>query len=281
MPLRRSMPVMALELGLALAASPFSVAPAQNAGQEAAANPGAAHAGLPPGYLKRDQLPNSLALLPPPPAPGTGAMQRDEDAREAAGKLKGTPRYTLATSDAVIAFPQIPQDFSCAMGFPITKASTPKLYALMGRMIIDVGLSTYSAKNAYQRTRPFVAHNESTCYPPSEPALRKDGSYPSGHSALGWGWALVLAELNPDRADALFQRGRDFGQSRVICDAHWQSDVDAGRVVAAAAVARLHADPTFRADLDAARWEVVAQQARHLPTDSSQCSAEAAALKTP
>ena len=61
---------------------------------------------------------------------------------------------------------------------------------------------------------PLSSTRPGTCYPEDEALLRSDGSYPSGHSALGWGWALVLAELNPDRADALFQRGRDFGQSR-------------------------------------------------------------------
>ena len=99
------------------------------------------------------------------------------------------------------------------------------------------GLSTYGAKNQYQRARPFVVHQEGTCYPADESLLRNDGSYPSGHSAVGWGLALVLAELAPDRADALIQRGQEFGQSRVVCEAHWQSDVDAGRVIAAATVA--------------------------------------------
>lgn len=243
-----------------------------------AANPGAIdQMKLPPGYLSRAQLPDSLALLPPPPAQGSAALQRDEEARTAAIALRGTPRYALATTDAQIAFPQIPQDFSCAMGFEISQAATPKLYGLMGRMMIDVGLSTYGAKNRYQRTRPFVVHNATTCYPHDEPVLRNDGSYPSGHSALGWSWALVLAELNPDRADALFQRGRDFGQSRLICDAHWQSDIDAGRVIAAATVARLHADPGFRADLEVARSEAAGQRdGGSAPAD--RCAKEAAAL---
>lgn len=234
---------------------------------------------LPPGYLPRASLPDSLALLPPPPAPGTAAMQRDEEAREAATGLRGTQRFARAASDAVIAFPQIPNDFSCAVGFAITKENSPKLYALMGRMMIDVGLSTYGAKNKYQRTRPFVTHNAATCYPKDETTLRADGSYPSGHSAVGWGLALVLAELNPERADNILQRGRDFGQSRVVCDAHWQSDVDAGRVIAAATVARLHADATFRADLDAARREIASAASKARP--EGDCVAEANSLMIP
>lgn len=267
-----------LALGLLLVIAP---ATAQNPPTASVANPGAVdQMDLPPGYLPREALPDSLALLPPPPSAGSAAMQRDEEARAAAAALRGTRRYALAASDAVVGFPQIPDDFACAMGFSIKQDGTPKLYALMSKMMIDVGLSTYGAKNKYNRTRPFVVHDEATCYPKDEPLLRQDGSYPSGHSAIGWGTALVLAELNPDRADALLQRGRDFGQSRVVCDAHWQSDVDAGRVVAAATVARLHADPTFRADLEAARKEVAA--ARTLAAQpAGNCAAEAAALAPP
>jgi acid phosphatase (class A) len=242
------------------------------------ANPSAVDARkLPPSYLPREALPNSLALLPPPPAAGSDAMRRDEEARKAAARLKGTPRYQLAASDAVIGFPEIPNDFSCAMGFAITKEFAPHLYGLLGKALIDVGLSTYRAKDHYKRTRPFVVHNESTCYPKDEALLRGDGSYPSGHSAIGWGFALILAELNPGRADAILQRGREFGQSRLICDAHWQSDIDAGRVIAAATVARLHADTAFRSDLDAARQDVAAAllSKRAGPTN---CSSEAAAL---
>ncbi len=233
---------------------------------------------LPPGYLPRTALPDSVALLPPPPAPGSAAMQNDEATRDAALKLKGTPRWAQAANDALLAFPQIPDDFSCAMGIAITHDATPRLYGLIARMTVDVAVSTGAAKNKYHRTRPFAAHNTASCYPQEDAALRKNGSYPSGHSALGWGWALVLAEVNPGHADAILQRGRDFGESRVVCDVHWQSDVDTGRIMAAATVARLHADPTFRADLDAARDEVEHAAASGAPPGKAACAREAAAL---
>jgi acid phosphatase (class A) len=242
------------------------------------ANPSPDPRKLPPSYLPREALPDSLALLPPPPAAGSAAMARDEAARKAAARLKGTARYQLANTDAVIGFPEIPNDFACAMGFPISKETTPRLYGLLGKSLIDVGLSTYKAKDHYKRTRPFVVHKAVTCYPKDDALLRQDGSYPSGHSAIGWGFALILAEINPSRADAIFRRGREFGQSRIICDAHWQSDIDAGRVIAAATVARLHADPQFRADLDAARAELGAL--RTSAQTSPQCNLESSALQS-
>jgi acid phosphatase (class A) len=136
------------------------------------------------------------------------------------------------------------------MGVRIDSQQTPRLYAMTQKMLSDFGLSTYGVKNKYNRVRPFVVHNEATCRADQEAILRSDGSYPSGHTAAGWGWALVFAQINPERSNELLKRGLEFGQSRVICDAHWQSDVDAGRIMGAATVARLQTDPTFLADIE-------------------------------
>lgn len=230
--------------------------------------------GTPQGYLPLAQLPDSLALLPPPPEQGSAALARDEEASKASLREPGSPRYVQAASDADLTFAHLSNVFDCAVGIKPDPRTTPALYRLLHKSMIDVGLSTYKAKNHYQRTRPFVVHEQSTCYPKDDAMLRTDGSYPSGHSAIGWGWALALTEIQPDRADAILQRGRDFGQSRVVCQAHWQSDVDAGRVVAAATMARLHADPAFRADVKAAKREI----AKAAKADADQCATEAAAL---
>ena len=230
---------------------------------------------LPPSYLPLAELPNSLALVPAPPAAGSGAFAGDEAAQAAAQHLKGTPRWALAASDADLGFPHAAGTFSCAAGFTISKEATPRLYGLLGKMLVDVGLSTYRAKDHYKRTRPFVVHKQSTCTPAEENFLAGDGSYPSGHSAAGWGWALVLAELVPSRANEILQRGREFGHSRVICNVHWQSDVEAGRMMAAATVARLHADAGFEADLAAAKAEIAARKTAIAP---ARCATEAAAL---
>ena len=97
------------------------------------------------------------------------------------------------------------------------------------RTLTDAGLSTYTAKNNCRHKRPFKVNENPVCTPEEEEKLRKDDSYPSGHTALGWAWALVLAEIAPDRADAVLARGRAFGESRIICNVHWHSDVVQGR----------------------------------------------------
>jgi acid phosphatase (class A) len=229
------------------------------------------------GYLPREALPNSLALLPPPPAAGSAAQAYDEEVSRKAFALRGTPRWVLANEDANIMFPQAAGTFSCALNAPITEQDTPHLYVLLRRTLSNVAVSTFPAKNHYQRTRPFMVNKEPIC-PTDEgkPYIKKD-SYPSGHAAIGWAWALILSEISPQQADAILARGRTFGESRMICNVHWQSDVIEGRFMGAAAVARLHADPTFRADLEAAKAELAAVRAKGLKPQRD-CAAEAAAM---
>ena len=105
------------------------------------------------------------------------------------------------------------------------------------------------------RKRPFVLFNEPTLYPADEPHLRTNGSYPSGHTVLGWSSALLLSEINPERADTILARGYMYGESRVIVGAHWQSDVDAARVAASVAYARLHTSERFLEQMRRARQE--------------------------
>lgn len=113
-----------------------------------------------------------------------------------------------------------------------------------------------AAKNANDRRRPMFADPNVVQCDALDAATQNQSSYPSGHAAGGWAWALVMAELVPARADAILQRGRDFGESRVICGYHFPSDVEASRVLAAGVIARLHGEATFRRDLEAARREL-------------------------
>jgi acid phosphatase (class A) len=228
---------------------------------------------VPAGYLPPTALPDSLALISPPPAAGSGALANDEEASRKALALRGTPRWTLAIEDADLR--KAAGAFSCAADAPLTEQVTPHLYLLMRRAAIDAGRSTSAAKDYYRRPRPFMVNNEPICTPEDEGFLRASGSYPSGHSAIGWAWALILTEIAPERTDAILARGRAIGESRVICNAHWQSDVVEGRFMGAGTVARLHADAAFRADLEAAKAEFGALRAKGLKP-RRDCAAVAA-----
>lgn len=233
--------------------------------------------GLLVGYLESAALPNSLTLLPPPPTAGSAEFAADEAYSARGLTLRDTPAWSLAVSDADLSFPHAAGTFSCALQVSVTEVDTPHLYMLLRRTLTDAGMSTSAAKTHYMRTRPFVVNKAPMCTPADQASLEKDGSYPSGHSAVGMAWALVLTEIAPEQTDAILARGRAFALSRVTCNVHWMSDTLQGRYMAAYTVARLHAETAFDADLIAARTELAAARANGLG-GTRDCSAEAAGI---
>lgn len=201
----------------------------------------------PHGYLVAEGAPNAANFLPPPPAAGSLREQHDIALYRSTRAMAGTSRWDQARADNEIETPSAPRIFAEALGITFTPEAMPTLTLLLGRMLGDLETIQTPAKRGHFRPRPFVTEPADTCFTP-EPWLASSGSYPSGHTALGWAWALVLAEMAPDRADAILARGLDYGDSRMICGVHYASDVEAGRIVGAAMVAALKADPAFRAD---------------------------------
>jgi len=213
--------------------------------------------GVVAGYLEFKELPNSVVLLPSPPEAGSAAFELDEEISKQTLELPDSARWAQARQDAILYFPEALDAFTGIPDVSISEEQTPNLVILLRRTLSDAVLSTYAAKNHYQRKRPFMVNGKPTCTPEEEEHLMKDGSYPSGHAAIGWAWALILSEIFPEKTNHIIQRGREFGESRVVCNIHWQSDVNEGRFMGAATLARLHANPVFLADLKAAKEEVM------------------------
>ena len=273
--LTRTFTLLALAGLLAWFAGCRDVVTSAAGGREGTSASAAARA---PGYLTPEERPDSVALIPPPPAPGSPEFIADEAIYRKLGALQGTARWQLAARDANLKFPDAANVFSCAVGIDVTEATAPRLYALLQRVVIDAGQSTAKAKQKYSRDRPFEVTGDPTCVPEDEKVLRGNASYPSGHASLGYVWGEVLAELMPDRADAARARAYQFGQSRVVCRVHRQSDVDAARIVGQAVFERLHQDAEFVADMAAAKTEVKKAR-KHGPPAGRDCRAEAAALQ--
>ncbi|MCK4990474.1 MAG: phosphatase PAP2 family protein, partial [Bacteroidales bacterium] len=171
--------------------------------------------------------------------------------------MEDEARKEQAALDANLHFPEAAEAFNMVLDVKISEENTPLVYMILRRSLADAGLSTYAAKDHYQRARPFVINGIPTCTPEEEEYLSEDGSYPSGHTAIGWAWALILTELFPGQADVILERGKEFGISRNICNVHWYSDVLAGRMMGSAAVARLHANADFLIDMEAAKAEIL------------------------
>jgi acid phosphatase (class A) len=254
----------ALALCAVLLITPSQAAPGDRArlleGAAAAKLTPAELAEEPPGYLAPGSL-DLKAILSPPPQPGSAQDEADLIAVKNAS-LSGAARWTRAQADDASVYDRFDKEF----GLSIDRRHLPRLVALLNRASTDILTLSGEAKKLHPRPRPFqrLALTR-VCGQPSAPkpeaAPTTGTSYPSGHAALGWAAALVMIEVAPTRAQQIAMRAVDYAESRVVCGVHFPTDVEASRVLAAAAVDRLLALPEFRAAVACAKAERRAVQA--------------------
>ena len=208
----------------------------------------------PEPYFSFRELPNMLKWAPAPPDTMGAAFTYDIMQYMWGKQMRqNKERADIAIRDAVYSLECIAQEFSEPFGLTISEENTP--WKLLRDAKATCEAISGFPKYYYKRKRPFVRFQEPTATPEFEPELRRNFSYPSGHTILGWASALLLTEINPERADTILARGMMYGESRVIVGAHWQSDVDAGRLAAAAAYARMHTSDRFLEQMRRARQE--------------------------
>ena len=207
-------------------------------------------------YFSFRELPNMLKWCPAPPDT-VGAAFAYDIMQYMWGKQmrQNKERADIAIRDAVYSLECIMEEFSEPLGLKMSKEETPEIYKLLKNSKATCENISNFPKFYYKRIRPFMRFHEHTATPQFEPDLRRNFSYPSGHTILGWCSALLLAEINPERADTILTRGMMYGESRVIVGAHWQSDVDAGRLAASAVYSRMHTSERFLEQMQLARQE--------------------------
>ena len=210
----------------------------------------------PEAYFSFRELPNMLKWCPAPPDTMGAAFTYDIMQYLWGKQMRNDKeRAEIAIRDAVYSLECIAQEFSEPFGLKITEENTPEIWKLLRDAKATCENISGFPKYYYKRKRPFVRFQEPTATPQFEPELRRNFSFPSGHTILGWASALLLTEINPERADTILARGMMYGESRVIVGAHWQSDVDAGRLAAAAVYARMHTSERFLEQMRRARQE--------------------------
>ena len=77
------------------------------------------------GYLGPERLPDSAALLPPPPSAGDAREAADLQRHLETRALAGSARWEEAHRDNELDFPAAAQSFACVLGVPVTDAETP------------------------------------------------------------------------------------------------------------------------------------------------------------
>ena len=207
-------------------------------------------------YVNADALPNALSFYPAPPETTSVQFMYDISQYMWGKAMRAdSARAALAVAQAVETIEDMAKMFSEPFGMEISAKKTPAIMNMLERGIRTLKQVGSLPKRHYMRRRPYDRFNESTLVPAEEERLRTNGSYPSGHTVRAWSMALLLVEVNPAAQDALLKYAYEWGQSRVIAGFHWQSDVDASKVLVSGAFASLHNDETFLADMKKARAE--------------------------
>jgi hypothetical protein len=166
--------------------------------------------------------PAYLEVVGEPPAPGSDAAKADlaivlwEQQRRTADdvkRAKAEERFTLAA-------------FAEALGPGFDPARYPRTAALLERAGADSHDASSALKKRFNRKRPFVAYPDLV-----HPAimLEPSPSFPSGHATRSAFFALLLAQLAPERKPELIARGAQIAIDRVIGGVHWPSDIEAGQ----------------------------------------------------
>ena len=207
-------------------------------------------------YVNADALPNALNFYPAPPETTSVQFMYDISQYMWGKSMRAdSARAALAIAQSTHNLEDMVKMFSEPFGLEISAKKTPAIMNVIERGIATLRQVGRVPKKHYMRRRPFNRFNEPTLVPKDEELLRKNGSYPSGHTILAWSMAMLLVEINPTAQDALLKYAYEWGQSRVIAGFHWQSDVDASKILVSAAFASLHNNEAFLADMKKARAE--------------------------
>ncbi|HEY1927454.1 MAG TPA: phosphatase PAP2 family protein [Caulobacteraceae bacterium] len=229
------------------------------------------------GYLAGHE-PDTVAVVPQAPSPGSARDLEDRAVFKATRALDGSPRWALAQNDVDLRIPSILRDFSCAAGVTLTEQNAPALIAILRKLYPDLQSAYGGPKDLYRRPRPYLRDPGPICTPRSK-ALDESFDYPSGHATFAWTYGLILAELLPDRSGPILQRARAFGESRAVCGVHSASAVTEARTAAATLFAALQASPAFQEDLRSARAQLGA--IRETPEPGQCRTEEALTARTP
>ncbi len=192
----------------------------------------------------------SLAkLLPPPPPADSEEQKRDLTAVLDAQKSRTPAQIEVAEADAKINIGR----FAEALGKPDLKGEELSATGTFFKKVFnDSRLLFLASKDVWKRQRPFLVSKEVTPIGERPPS----SSYPSGHGVFGQLWAIILANMVPERSAAIYDRSRLYGQNRVILGVHFPTDVESGQMAATAIAAIMMQNPDFLKDYEAAKLEL-------------------------
>ena len=201
-------------------------------------------------YLKPGK-PEVTELLAPPPL--ADSPEQAADLAEVRAVSRAASSQDVAAAKSEKSFTVF--NFAEAAGPFLVESNLPETTAFFQKVQSDAAAVTDAAKDFYKRPRPYTI--DPTL---ASGKLEKSFSYPSGHSTESMVLALVLADLLPDRREAIIAHARTIGWHRVEIARHYPTDIYAGRVLAQAIVKQFQKSGAYEKDFAAAKAELAGAQ---------------------
>lgn len=189
---------------------------------------------------------DSTRYMSPPPA----GIEAEEDMRaverwQSLRTPEMTDRIVKDSDQTVFLFADVLGENFTEKAFPIARKFFHSIYRTESNL-------NKQGKSRWARLRPPATNSE--LKPVGK--FENQGSYPSGHSAFAWLTGIVLADMIPEKRDAIMMRARQVSLNRIIGGVHYPSDVEAGRILAVACAVEIRNNPAYLADFAEARIEV-------------------------
>jgi len=191
-------------------------------------------------------------LLPPPSKDGSDLQKADLAEVERVYHSRSPERRARAEWDDKHESVEL---FFKVLGPEFDLKKLPATAKLMAAVDNEQSVTANIAKRYFKRNRPWAidASLVACDYRPNAPPLT---SYPSGHATLGYSEGYILAALMPEMAQPILDRAQDYAYSRVVCGAHYPSDIEASHVLGVELAMTMMHDQKFAADFEAARAEL-------------------------
>lgn len=202
-----------------------------------------------PQFADTANVPAQLLSVPPQ----TGSATHQQAIADIIQRQRRMNDATIAAiHDEVPVVPEMV--VKPVLGTNITRGAFPKLYALLDRSGSDAHRISDHAKHYWHTQRPYEtdARVKLVVQPIGNP------SYPSGHTLISHVWAGVLADIAPCKQAALITRANEIAEHRIDAGAHYYYDIDAGKRMASATLARMQKSPAYQAAREDAKRETAA-----------------------
>ncbi len=201
--------------------------------------------------LTAEQL-DPAKLLPPPPKDGSDVQKAELAEVQRAYKTRTAERRAQAEWDDKHESVEL---FFATLGPQFDLKRLPATTKLMATVDNEQSVAANIAKRYFLRNRPWAIDPSLVAcdYRPNAPPLT---SYPSGHATLSNSEGYILAALMPEKAQAILGRAEDYAYSRLVCGAHYPSDIEASHVFATELAMMMLEQPQFAADFRAAQAEL-------------------------